>query len=223
VLTLHRRLSEHQLVEIRISEQIDGDACLDDFLSDEREEVIFPKQVHGGGVLLVRGREQREQMEGDALVTDEQGPWIGVRVADCVPVALYASGLRLPLVAVVHAGWKGIRSGILENTVREMRRLGGDSISAVVGPHISPNCYEFGVEDLNEMIALIGPHVAAVTAEGRPALDLGAGVEAVLRREKVGLDLRLGRCTALDNRYWSHRANGDEERFALLARIGVPT
>ena len=48
MLTLHRRLAEHQLVEIRISEQIDGDACLDDFLSDEREEVISPNKFTAG-------------------------------------------------------------------------------------------------------------------------------------------------------------------------------
>jgi hypothetical protein len=120
---------------------------------------------------------------------------------------------------VVHAGWRGIRGGVIDEAVKKLVELGSGPLRAVIGPHISAEEYEFGVNDLAAMVTIAGETVVSQTRDGSPSLDLGAAVEAMLLKNSVAIDHRIGRCTAKDSRYWSHRGNGDNERFALLAQI----
>ena len=57
-----------------------------------------------------------------------------------------------------------------------MRRSGGTAITAVVGPCIHAECYEFGADDLDALAARFGPAVRPRTAWGTPALDLPAAI-----------------------------------------------
>jgi YfiH family protein len=86
------------------------------------------------------------RVKADAMVTSEAGIIIGILTADCVPVLLADPEARI--IAAVHAGWKGALSGILENTVAEMERLGAQrsSIRAAAGPSIQQTSYEVGPE-----------------------------------------------------------------------------
>ena len=45
-----------------------------------------------------------------------------VLAADCLPVALGGEGA----VAMVHAGWRGLAAGVLEEGVLALRELGGE-------------------------------------------------------------------------------------------------
>ena len=48
---------------------------------------------------------------------------------------------------MVHAGWRGLAAGVLEEGVRALRELGGEGeIVAVIGPGAGPCCYEVGEE-----------------------------------------------------------------------------
>ena len=66
-----------------------------------------------------------------------------VLTADCIPVALGAQGA----VAALHAGWRGLAAGVLEEGVRALREVGGrGDVVAVVGPCAGACCYEVGEE-----------------------------------------------------------------------------
>jgi hypothetical protein len=43
-----------------------------------------------------------------------------VRTADCLPVALFSSSAA----GVIHAGWRGLASGVLESGLEAMRSAG---------------------------------------------------------------------------------------------------
>jgi YfiH family protein len=174
---------------------------------------IAPRQVHGNGVAVV-GPGCSGELVADGLVTLEAGHAIAVLGADCALV-----GLASPegVLAVAHAGWRGLLAGVLEATVATMRRLGASEVAAVLGPCIHPECYAFGDEDLSLVEARLGPSVRAETADGAPAFDLPAGVEAALANVGVAPPSRLGGCTACDERYYSHRARRDQARQALVA------
>ena len=58
----------------------------------------------------------------DGHATALRGVGAMVLVADCLPVALGAGGA----VAVLHAGWRGLAAGVLEEGVRALRELGGE-------------------------------------------------------------------------------------------------
>jgi copper oxidase (laccase) domain-containing protein len=145
-------------------------------------------------------------------VTDVPGAVLSVFVADCAPVVLRTD----TAVGIVHAGWRGLVAGVMSNAVAAMRRLSPDPIRAVVGPCIGPECYEFGVADLDAVAGALGIRVRARTTGGRPALDLREAVHAACDLSGVVSVELEGGCTAcgtLDGQpLFSHRARGDAGR-----------
>src|SRR5690606_19246791 len=76
---------------------------------------LHARQVHGAGVgaWLQSVPAGMVLVEGiDAHVSTVPGLLLGVSVADCIPIGLV--GERSRVVAMVHAGWRGIAAGVLE-------------------------------------------------------------------------------------------------------------
>ena len=170
------------------------------------------RQVHGAAVVVVAVPGAEAGTRADAAVTAGTGCALAVLTADCAPVALASPE---GVLGAAHAGWSGLAAGVLERTVEAMRGLGATTITAVLGPCIGPECYEFGAEDLGRVVAAVGPEVRARTASGAPALDLPGGVRAVLGREGVSVDDRSS-CTACTPGYFSWRARREYQRQALV-------
>jgi YfiH family protein len=160
------------------------------------------RQVHGTSVQRVR---ERSGSGGEAVAIDADGhatalPALGVMVltADCLPVALGAEGA----VAMVHAGWRGLADGVLEEGVRALCELAPEArIEAVIGPGAGVCCYE------------VGPEVHAAFGQGSPEAEHRRGQNIDLRaiaRERL---LAAGvaqvsdaeACTICDERFFSHR------------------
>ncbi len=154
----------------------------------------------------------------DAAVTAVPGCVVSVLTADCAPVVL----LGEHAVGVAHAGWRGLLDGVLEAAVSAMAALGDPPRTAHLGPCIRPGCYEFDGPERQGLLDRFGPGVGATTTWGTPALDLPAGVAVALAR--VGVEqLHDGAgCTACDQRWFSHRARAEPERFATTAWVGRP-
>lgn len=197
-----------------------GDKATGDFAGEGAPATPLPagvpgpctwlRQVHGAGVVVVRRPGEHTGVSADAAVTDVPGCTLAVRTADCVPVALLAEGA----VGIVHAGWRGLRDGVVEAAADAVRALGGRGVRAVVGPSIGADCYEFDGPDRFELAARFGAAVLATTRWGTPGVDLVAGVLEALA--SVGVeDVEVeGGCTACDPRWFSHRARGDAGRQA---------
>lgn len=186
-------------------------------------------QVHGTTVLRIRADTDtpahdsavaQPPVEADGHATSIAGIGVMALAADCLPVALGSDGA----VAMVHAGWRGLAAGVLEEGVLALHELGGaGDIAAVIGPGAGPCCYE------------VGPEVHAAFASGRATagpgamLDAGPGIVPdsgpgivpdaragspidlkTLARERLlaaGVDRvhDLGLCTICDPRFFSHR------------------
>ncbi|HEX2193237.1 MAG TPA: polyphenol oxidase family protein [Acidimicrobiales bacterium] len=170
------------------------------------------RQVHGDAVVTVDGPGRHAGTVADAAVTAEAGCALAVLTADCAPVALASPE---GVIGVAHAGWAGLAAGILPRTLARMQQLGATAVTATLGPCIGPECYEFGAEDLERVVAAVGAEIRATTRQGRPALDLAAGVRTVLACEQVKLDDRSV-CTACTPGYFSWRARGELQRQALV-------
>jgi YfiH family protein len=175
-------------------------------------------QRHGADVVEVTRAGEHAGTPADAAVTAAPGVALVVRTADCAPVALLAP----EAVGIAHAGWRGLTLGVVEAAVAALRRLGVSTIEARVGPCISAARYEFGASELDEVAARYGDGVRAVTAEGRPALDLAAGVVAALAGvgiDQVSVD---GSCTATaGDRYFSLRDRRDQGRQGSFVWLGA--
>lgn len=177
---------------------------------------VTMSQVHGADVLVVDDAEPRlgttaTAVTGDALVTTRPGVALLTRAADCVPVLL--ADPDRGVIAAAHAGRQGVAVGVIPAVVARMRSLGADGMTAWVGPHVCGRCYEVPA-DLRAEVAHAVPETWAVTRDGTPALDLGAGVRAQLAAAGVDV-VEVGACTVEDDRWPSHRRDGGAAtRFA---------
>jgi YfiH family protein len=157
-------------------------------------------QVHGTVVGRVRGDEQLPEDDGTQPSLQADGQAVAVRdvaavvlTADCVPVVLGAQGA----VAALHAGWRGLAAGVLEEGVRALREVGGRGpIVAVVGPCAGACCYEVG----EEVHAAFG-----LTPGDDRLIDLRAIAHWRLLAAGVAEVGHLDACTICDERYFSHR------------------
>jgi polyphenol oxidase len=178
-------------------------------------------QPHGNDVVVVEWPGQHSGADADAAVTIARGATLVVRTADCAPVLLEGrTADGNPVLGLAHAGWKGLVSGVVEATAHAMCQLGSVSIDAWLGPCIEASCYEFGAADLQQVAAVVGPEVCALSSVGTPALDMSRGVELCCLRANVTYRGHLPgwTCTACDNTArFSHRARGDQGRMALIA------
>jgi copper oxidase (laccase) domain-containing protein len=159
-------------------------------------------------VVTVTKPGEHADAQADAAVTRAPLAKIAVRTADCVPLVLIGQ----EAVGVVHAGWRGLASGVIQAAVAAM----GDVRTAHVGPHIRAGCYEFGEDDLGHVAAALGDDVRGTTTWGAPALDLAAGVRSALGGIPV---VDTGACTACTDLYFSWRARKETARFATIAWI----
>lgn len=171
-------------------------------------------QVHGARVVTVDHPGGSTGEPADGAVTSCRGAALAVLTADCAPVALASTE---GLFGVAHAGWKGLRAGVVEATVQSMRRMGATRIEAVIGPCIRPCCYTFGDDDLMEIESRLGRQVRASDREGRPALDLPAGVRAALHAAGATLVGEAPWCTGCSDGLWSWRTGQSSRRQATVA------
>jgi polyphenol oxidase len=169
------------------------------------------RQVHGANVVVAEDAGDVVP-DADAAVTTEVGQPLVVLTADCAPIALVSDSA----VGVVHAGWRGLAGGVIEAAAAALRTLDDAPIRAVLGPCIHPERYAFGAAELDVVASRLGPTVRARTADGRPALDLRAGVRAALATVDV-IDLAdIDVCTATSRDHFSYRRDGITGRQAMI-------
>jgi hypothetical protein len=169
------------------------------------ERLVTPRQVHGAEVSHVT----RPGFPGrcDGLVTDVPGLLLGVVVADCAPVVLVDP--EPGIVAVCHAGWRGLVAGVVEAALSRAVDLGAapSRMWAWVGPCIGPDAFEVGEEVAAQLDAAC---VRREAGRPRPLFDLPGAVTARLvagglaeaRVEWCGVD------TTTELQAFSHRRDG---------------
>ncbi|MCW2823167.1 MAG: hypothetical protein JWQ91_84 [Aeromicrobium sp.] len=185
------------------------------------DRLVRMTQVHGVEVVRtndVRADDAGEVPVGDALITNQVGVGVLVRVADCTPVVLV--GLDQPVAGVVHCGRDGLVKGVVAAAVSAFRAQGAMSVAARIGPRACGRCYELP-EEMADAVAAVVPEARSTTSWGTPAVDVGAGVAAQLRDLDVSyVDIGADVCTIEDDRFFSYRRQGqDSGRFGALAVI----
>ena len=176
--------------------------------------VVFMRQVHGDDVAVVDAQSPGDVPDVDALITDVPRLAVAVLVADCVPVLV--AGTRA--AAVVHAGRRGVQSGIVTKTVRALRDLDEGPLRAQLGPSICGGCYEVPAA-MQDEVAAMAPAARTSTRAGTPGLDLRAGLRAQLNAAGVAAVQVSETCTAEDPAYFSYRRDGLTGRFAGVVMI----
>jgi YfiH family protein len=177
--------------------------------------IAAARQVHGTRVLVVDGPTAAAPAEeADGLATTSDDLALMVLTADCLPVALASPAA----VAMIHAGWRGLADGVLDEGVRALRSLDPHgAVHAAIGPGAGACCYEVGDE--------VAGRFPAWARRGR-RIDLTAVAAQRLRDAGVAEVAAAARCTMCEpGAFFSHRASGGApgRQGGLVWRVPCPS
>ncbi len=110
-------------------------------LETDRGKLYGCRQRHTSNVRYGEGEENFLE-DTDGIVLSEKGSACFLNFADCVPIILHDK--RNNIGSVVHAGWRGTASKIVQRAVIMMQKKGAKSqdISCAIGPAIGKCCYK---------------------------------------------------------------------------------
>ncbi len=181
------------------------------------ESVTSALAIHGADVASVGVREAGANMRRvDGLLTSDPGVFLSVTGGDCLIVYCYDPMRKM--IALVHAGWKGLARGIVSKVMRQFEDPG--RVRVAIGPFVQ-SCH-FEVKD--DVARLFDVHPEARIDRGSKIyIDLGVVawrqlLEAGVKSEYTEIS---SQCTAcLPDQYFSYRRDGDPLRV-MAAVFGV--
>lgn len=178
-------------------------------------------QVHGNKVVFVDGPVGIVP-NCDGLATKTPGITLAVKSADCLPIFFVDPQSRM--VAIAHAGWKGVASGIAMEAVHAMKHHGTNpsDLLVAIGPSVGPCHYRIHDERRDEMLQKT-PHIALEDFKNN-FVDLRAIVQRQLTASGVLPDRidTSSPCTACEHdTYFSAYLGDDAYKNSLLSVISI--
>ena len=112
------------------------------------------RQVHGTKILLASDatlatNENRPDADGIYTTT---GNAVAVKTADCLPLLIASSTSKFAMA--VHAGWRGLTSGILRNALKcSESHVPIESLVICIGPSLSIDAFEVGRDVVDRVMS----------------------------------------------------------------------
>ena len=181
-------------------------------------EPMWLHQVHGNTVIDATNSEPWP--DADASYTSEHGVVCVALTADCLPILL--CNQQGTQVAAIHAGWKGLQTGVIASTCEALSGS-GEQWLAWLGPGISAKAFIVG-DDVYEKFAVGNGQMAEVftaLVPGKWQMDLYALARQQL--QACGIDAIYGGnyCSYHDSqRFFSYRRGEYTGRMASLIWLG---
>jgi len=178
---------------------------------------LWLKQTHSTDV--IDSSRWQKDIEADAIVSASTNKLCAVMTADCLPLLITdTSGSQ---VAAVHAGWRGLQAGIIENTLAKFAKPRSD-ILVWLGPAIGPHAFEVGPEVKAAFLAVDPAAEAAfiATHADRYLADIYLLARQRLAAQGVTAIYGGDYCTYSEKeRFFSFRRDGVTGRMASLIWI----
>jgi hypothetical protein len=165
--------------------------------------------------------EEDDNRIADAMITRKKNTPLSIMTADCIPIVL-CNQLGTE-IAAVHAGWKGLANGIIENTITKMHSPSNNLI-AWIGPGICQSCYETG-QNIQEIYVRHYPYTKTTFKNhgSRCYTDLPKIAELILHTEGINAVYQSNACTfERKNDFYSYRRETQTGRMATLIWINEP-
>lgn len=180
------------------------------------DEPKWLKQVHG--TRCVDATLVTSPTEADASFTRQPCIVCAVQTADCLPVFFCDDDASV--VAVAHAGWRGLVAGVLESTVHSMQ-VNPAQLLVWLGPAIGPNKFEVGGEVRTAFMAHDAQASQAFvpTANGKFDGKWLADIYALARMRLAAVGIQrvtsTNWCTVTQgDKFFSYRRDGVTGRMA---------
>jgi hypothetical protein len=178
-----------------------------------QSEPFWLNQTHSSNIISIDNT--LVDREADGSFTSCKNKVCTIMTADCVPVLLCnKSGTG---IAAIHAGWKGICSGIIENAIKSFSEP--EEILVWIGPCISSEHYEVGKDVYESCLN----HSNLVKSAFKPNnvdhwyANLVKIVSILLENKGVGSIYECNLCTyEMDDLFFSYRRDGNTGRTASM-------
>lgn len=177
-------------------------------------EPVWLEQVHG---TCVANADMASCLpQADACIARQRGSVCVVMTADCLPVLLCDK--QGTAVGAVHAGWKGLASGVIETTVLAMG-IAPPNLMAWLGPAIGQEDFEVG-EEVRAAFVAVQPQAASAFIPGQPGkwfADIYA--LARLRLNTLGITQIYGGAHSTyseHDQFFSYRRDGTTGRMGTF-------
>ena len=118
----------------------------------EKAKLILMHQTHSNKVVEIKKDNYKKKIKADAMITRMRDLAIGVVTADCVPIIV--CDIKNQVAGCIHAGWKGAYAGIIDNTIKKIKKLNSkNKIYASVGPCIGNKSYEVDIKFYKKFVS----------------------------------------------------------------------
>lgn len=161
----------------------------------------------------------------DGGITNKRGIFLAVNTADCVPLLFFDP--QKQIVAAVHAGWRGILAGIVDETITIFQKFSSipEDIIVAIGPHINVCCYDIEEKRANQFTETFGAFPdLLVLLNGRHYLNLSAAIKVSLLKKGVRgdhIEYFLGCTSCKHDRFYSYRRSKSTDYGEMTAFIGL--
>jgi YfiH family protein len=175
-------------------------------------EPIWLEQTHSTTCVIV---DEDTNRNADAAISRSYSHPLVILTADCLPITLCT--IQGNEIAAIHAGWKGLFNGIVENSVNKMNSKPSD-ILAWIGPAICQNCYEVG-EEVYLAFTTKYPQskIAFIPRNSKWLANLAKIAEIVLNAAGIKSVYQSQLCTfELKNEFYSYRRESQTGRIGTL-------
>ncbi len=180
--------------------------------------LLSAKQIHAKRAFILKDPPSRDlEVTGyDILITDQPGVGVLIKQADCQAIILFDSRRRV--LALVHAGWRGLVAGVVEEALSLLPKefdSRPEDLWAAISPSLGPCCAEF-----RDYQKIFPPEFWSFQVKkdyfDLPAITREKLLRGGLSKEKIFIS---GICTKCQPEFFSYRRERRTGRFGTLAVI----
>ena len=184
------------------------------FTKFEDIPIQYMNQVHGNRLETIFSHSSLPIDETDSLFSSTSNLALGVLTADCLPIAL--SKKDGSEFAMLHAGWKGLLSGVIESTLTSFTKDCSD-VSAWIGPSISQKNYEVGNDLYESFVKKDDESESNFKEKGydKWLFSLHGEAKRILGKYNINVDLSSV-CTFESESLFSYRRDHTENRILSI-------
>ncbi|MEX3072286.1 peptidoglycan editing factor PgeF [Vibrio alginolyticus] len=178
---------------------------------------VWLNQTHSTVVAQV-SEPASKVLDADGVFTSSANVICSAMTADCLPVLL--TNTQGTQVAAVHAGWRGLANGIVENALE----MFSGEVMAWLGPAIGSEAFEVG-EDVLQAFTDFDPQAEQAFVprdiKGKWFADMSKLATQRLNKAGVNLVFDSGLCTYQNQQdFYSYRRDGVTGRQATFIWLG---
>ena len=175
-----------------------------------KKTIVSMSQIHSTNIEVVNNK-KIVYKNVDGIFSSNKNYALQVKTADCLPIFFIHEHENI--FGVIHAGWKGLKNGIISKSTKLLSSYINDlnEITVFIGPSISQKNYEVK----NEFIDYFGNEFIE-NIDDKLFCNLKGVASSQLQKLGVKNIIDCNQCTYENENYHSYRRNKTSKRMIGL-------